>query len=264
MIALRVILPLCLAAFIAFASPEQGKREHGSKRTGEKGVAGSAAKAEGRSPGHKAARYDPLPHDPPMTRPVDINYPPVVYLPVSSPPRPYPVYADEPTPVPSQRPGPARQRKIVRAEIDDCMDHAETAGYSFPGERVVSCEDSTVDLYLSTTAPDSVYFLVPQDNDIKDIGPCESLYDVIRFKPSDWAENHGALLTPGHAYVVWTYEGEFYVVRALDVGERHAAFEWFRHSRLSRATAAEAEKRQKDKDAEEAARREKLGPFFPK
>ncbi len=268
MTALRVFFPLLLAVCVALSSSAQSKRDTGSKRTDEKGTAGAPAKAESRGSDRKPAKdkYDPLPHDPPITRPVDVNYPPFVYLPVSSPPVSYPVYVDGPGPAQgySQRPHPGRQRKVVQVELDDCMDHSDSAGYSFTREQVVSCEDSTVDIYLSTTAPDSAYFMVPQDNDIKDIGPHESLYDVIRFRPRDWAEAHAALLTPGHVYVVWTYNGDFVLVRALDVGERHVAFEWVRHSHLLRTTAAEAEKRQKEKDAEEAKRRENLGPYFTK
>lgn len=268
MTSLRMFLPMFLAVCIVLSSPAQSKRDTGPSRTEKKVAAKPPAKDDSRGPDRKPPRdkYDPLPHDPPITRPVDVNYPPVIYFPVSSPPAPNPVYFDDPNPGSGnpQRPGPGRQRKIVRVELDDCMEHSETAGYSFAQEQVVSCEDSTVDLYLSTTAPDTAYFLVPQDNDIKDIGSRESLRDVVRFKPRDWAEDHAALLVAGHVYVIWTYNGDFCLVRALELGERHVAFEWVRHSQLSRATAGEAEKRQKEKDADEGKRRENLGPYFPK
>jgi len=265
MTSLRLLLPSFLAVCIAFSSPAQSQRESEPSRTGKKAAANPPAKAESKGTKRKPqSGYEPLPHEPPMTRPVDINYPPAIYIPVSS--RPHPAYVSEPEPASSnpQRSGPGRQRKIVTVALDDCVENSEGAGYSFAREQIVACEDSSVDLYLSTTGPDSAYFLVPPDNDIKDLGRHESIRDVVRFKPRDWSEDHAVLLTAGHVYVVWTYDGDFVLVRVVERGARHVTFDWIRHSRLSRATAAEAEMRQREKDEVEASRRENLGPYFTK
>lgn len=134
--------------------------------------------------------------------------------------------------MPQPDPGPGS----VEVKLDDCRENARSAGYSFAEQRVVSSEDSTVDVYLSYE--DGNYlFLVPEDTQIKDIGPRNEFRSIRLIKPGDWTPDHGASLTAGHVYIIWTYSGDFYLVKVDALWEKHAMFSWVWHSRLSREDA---------------------------
>jgi hypothetical protein len=130
-------------------------------------------------------------------------------------------------------------------------------------ERIVSCDDSTVDLYLSYDSLGGYSLLVPEDTDLKDVGSYRSVLDRVRFSPGDWAPNHAVQLLPDHVVVVWTYEGDFYLLQARRLEDKRASIECVWHSRLTRARAEEME----TKAAEERRRKEgkrALGPWFGK
>jgi len=135
-------------------------------------------------------------------------------------------------------PGPeAAGEKEVVVKLDDCMDNAPLAGYSFSEGKVVSCEDSTVDMYLSFSDEGGYFFLVPEDTQIKDIGPRNQLKSVRLIKPVDWSANHAASLIAGHVYVVWASTGDLYLVKVDALWEKHAMFGWIWHSHLTREAA---------------------------
>jgi hypothetical protein len=111
------------------------------------------------------------------------------------------------------------------------------AGYNFSDRRVVSCEDSSVDVYLSFNEDGNYYLLVPEETQIKDIGPRNELRSVRLIKPGNWSPNRGSPLTAGHVYVVWAYSGDMYLVKVDALWEKHAMFSWLWHSHLSREAA---------------------------
>ena len=192
-------------------------------------------------------------------RQVDVISPPVMIGPAKVPPAPGApgggsAYAP---PAQAQR-GQRRGRGVINAELDDCVDSSANAGYSFALQSVVSCEDTTVDMYLSYTPKDGHYFLVPEDTDIKDLGIQPSVTRVPGFSLKGWEPSHGVPLIAGHVYLVWTSGGDLCLVRVDVLREKHASIEWVWHSNLSRARAAEAEK----KKEEEVQRRKDLGPYF--
>ena len=169
----------------------------------------------------------------PITRPVDLVWPPVII----EPPWYVPVYSPYPAePAGDPEPAPAAERG-VEVRLDDCMENAKLAGYNFSARRVVSCEDSTVDIYLSFNDDGNYYFLVPGDTQIKDVGPRNEIRSIRLVKPGNWSANHGAPLTAGHVYVVWAYSGDLYLVKVDALWEKHVMFSWAWHSRLSQADA---------------------------
>ncbi len=169
----------------------------------------------------------------PITRPVDLLWPPVISESpgYASPYAPYPAeLAGDPQPV-------APAERGVEVRLDDCMENAGMAGYNFSGRRVVSCEDSTVDIYLSFNEDGNYYFLVPGDTQIKDVGPRNEIRSIRLIKPGNWSANHGAALTAGHVYVVWASGGDLYLVKVDALWEKHVMFSWLWHSHLSQEDA---------------------------
>ncbi|MEW6510090.1 MAG: hypothetical protein AB1428_03945 [Bacteroidota bacterium] len=263
---LAVLISLGLVLAFTADSPAQSKRETGSQRTGKKEPTRTGSQKTDRGPERRPAKdsYEPLPHEPPITRPVDVIYPPIMIAPPAPPPPPIAILDPPPMPEIPFDPDRRGERRVTQVELSECLDNPASAGYSFADARIVSCEDSTVDLYLSIAPPDSFYFMVPQDNDIKDLGRIRTYRAAAHFRPTDWLDAHAVLIAEGHTYVVWTYTGDFYLVRVRDIRDRRVFLEWIWHSRLSRHTAAEAEERQKEREREREKRREELGPYFGK
>ena len=169
-----------------------------------------------------------------VTRPVDVVWPPVIIEPPDDVTSPYIPYTT-PDPAPAGQAPPAERG--VTVQLDDCMDDAPMAGYNFIDRRIVSCEDSTVDIYLSFNHDGKYYFLVPEDTQIKDIGPRTDIRSIRMVKPSGWTDDHGSLLMAGHAYIVWAASGDLYILKVDALWEKHAMFSWVWHSRLSREAA---------------------------
>jgi hypothetical protein len=143
---------------------------------------------------------------------------------------------------PYEPPVPQRKRTIFATSLGNCIDDPSDAGFCFATRSIVSCEDSTVDFYLSYADSGSFAFLVPHDTDIKDAGYHMNVLDVVIFKPVDWAPEHMVRIEGGHVYIVWTNTGDFYLLRVNSLEKGRAAIEWVRHSRLSRK---EVERHQK-------------------
>ncbi len=165
----------------------------------------------------------------PITRPVDLVWPPAII----EPPGCSPAYGPPPEETASEPP----EGSGIEVRLDDCVENAARAGYSFAAHRVVSCEDSTVDVYLSFDKDGTYYFLVPEDTQIKDIGQQGELRSIRLIKPGNWYQDHAAQLIAGHTYVVWAYSGDLYLVRIDATWEKHVMFSWVWHSRLSREAA---------------------------
>ena len=125
----------------------------------------------------------------------------------------------------------------VTVNLTDCVENSGTAGYNFESGNVVSCEDSTVDVSLSCGENGGYYFLVPEDTRIKDIGPRNDFPRIRLIRPGGWSEDHGALLTAGHVYVLWAYSGDLYLVKVDALWGKNAMFSWVWHSRLSQENA---------------------------
>jgi len=216
---------------------------------------GSPHSASGRFggvPGFRGSRFaGPLGAGPvAITRPVDVVWPPVIIEPPEYVTSPYVPYGD---PDPAAEPAPPAERGVT-VKLDDCMDDAPLAGYNFADRRVVSCEDSTVDVYLSFNQDGKYYFLVPEDTQIKDIGPRTDIRSIRMVKPSGWTDDHGAPLVAGHAYVVWAVSGDLYILKIDALWEKHVMFSWVWHSHLSREAA--------EKFLKENAGGPPAGPYF--
>lgn len=218
----HIVLVLCALVLIASESSAQARRATRSRRSDA--ILRSQWADEGRKP-----RFEP-PLSVPITRPVDVIWPPVMISPPTYVPLPY--QAEEGGGAP---PG----RKIVQVQLDDCVENSRGAGYSFAEEKIISCEDSSVDLYLSYTEDGNYYFLVPDDTDIKDIGPRNALQARILIKPSNWSASHSVPLTAGHEYVLWTPEGDLFLVRVNALWNKHVLFDWVWHSNLLRKDVEE-------------------------
>ncbi|HUI65754.1 MAG TPA: hypothetical protein VL126_13010 [Bacteroidota bacterium] len=188
----------------------------------------SAARWEETGGGRRARLEPPLAV--PITRPVDVIWPPVIVAPPTYVPPAYPTEEASTAP-----PG----RRIVQVQLDDCVENGRMAGYSFADQRIVSCEDSSVDVYLSYTDDGNYYFLVPEDTDIKDIGQRNALQARIMIKPGNWSTSHSVQLMAGHEYVLWTPEGDLFLIRVSALWNKHVLFDWVWHSNLSRKDAEE-------------------------
>jgi hypothetical protein len=142
------------------------------------------------------------------------------------------------TPAPARESQPVEPAdRGVEVRLDDCMENAGAAGYSFSARAVVSCEDSAVDVYLSYNENGGYYFLVPEDTQIKDAGSRYDIRNVRLIKPANWSPDHAAPLVAGHAYVVWASTGDLYLVHVDALWDKHVMFTWLWHSRLSREDA---------------------------
>jgi len=231
---------------------------HHGGGSGQSAGGGSAHSSGGRfrgAPGFRGSRFaGPFGTGPvAVTRPVDVVWPPVIIEPPDYVASPYIPYTGPET-LPAEPEPPAERGVTVK--LDDCMDDAPLAGYNFADRRVVSCEDSTVDVYLSFNQEGKYYFLVPEDTQIKDIGPRTDIRSIRMIKPSGWTDDHGALLMAGHAYVVWAASGDLYVLKVDALWEKHAMFSWVWHSRLSREAA--------EKFLKENAPGPPQGPYYPR
>jgi hypothetical protein len=189
----------------------------------------------GRRPGFTSGRITSItPLRPvPITRPVDLVWPPVIIEP--------PGYALADVPyaagVAHEEEQPVAEDRGVEVRLDDCTENAGKAGYNFLSRSVVSCEDSTVDIYLSFTEDGHYLFLVPEDTQIKDVGPRDDIRSIRLIKPANWSPDHGTEVTAGHVYVVWAYSGDLYLVKVDALWEKHVLFSWLWHSHLSREAA---------------------------
>ena len=221
------LLPL-LCAILLLGTGARGEHRDGGGRRG------GGASAEHRRGFHPEKMVGPMALGPvPITRPVDLVWPPVII----EPPGHAPVYTSYPErPAGDPEPAAAPERG-VEVRLDDCMDNAGKAGYNFSERRVVSCEDSTVDIYLSFSEDGKYYFLVPEDTQIKDVGPRSEIRSIRLIKPGNWSADHGAPLTAGHVYVVWAYSGDLYIVKVDALWEKHVMFSWLWHSHLSQENA---------------------------
>jgi len=258
MVTIRIVASLILSLVLITGATAQTRSDSQPRQSTRKDAQTSTSSKKEKEKNHKETQP---PQEVPQTKPIGIVWPPGVINPPDRPLSPGYVHVPPPVPEPAMNETQARgsrrrEGRVREVQLDGCLDNPAGAGYNFAEERIVSCEDSTVDIYLSYAVNEGYAFLVPQDTDIKDIGPHESVRDVKRFKPDDWAFNHALPLTAGHAYVVWTYGGDFYLVRVNDLRDGHVFLEWRWHSALSRAAAADAEKR--------AAEKKTLGPYFGK
>lgn len=220
------LLPLCAMLLLVTGARASGVTGGGRR---------SAPAAAGHQRGYHMERMpgvSPL-RPVPITRGVDLVWPPVIIEP--------PGYAAPYVPAPAEYAGetaPAESgERGVDVKLDDCMDNAGMAGYNFSERKVVSCEDSTVDIYLSFNEDGNYFFLVPEDAEIKDVGPRNEVRTVRLIKPGNWSPDHGAPLTAGHVYVVWAYSGDLYIVKVEALWEKHVMFSWRWHSHLSRVDA---------------------------
>jgi hypothetical protein len=260
------IFPIIVLAFALLANA-QDKRETGNNRTDPKGEEKSSGSSKDR--GEDRTPKPQPPPEVPQTKPVGVTYPPVV-----PPPPPAAPMFPGPPPVPPDvviahrpNPEPDPRRKIFQAELEDCVESPLKAGYDFGAAKVVSCEDSTVDIYLSHAPNDTTYFLVPEDTDIKDIGDRRTIAEIRGFRPRNWSQTHAAPVVAGHVYVIWTYSNDFYLVQVKDVQSDHVSFDWAWHSQLSRKVAEAAVQKaleKKQQEAERDAERKARGPVFGK
>jgi hypothetical protein len=221
-----MLIVLCATLLAANASRSQHNGGGGRKSAG--------AGTERQRGSHSERMGGPTVLRPvPITRPVDLIWPPVIIEP--------PEYAHAYSPYPAEPAGDpqpaAPVERGVEVRLDDCMENAGLAGYNFSGRRVVSCEDSTVDIYLSFNDDGNYFFLVPGDTKIKDVGPHNEIRSIRFIKPGNWSANQGAQLTAGHVYVVWAYSGDLYLVKVDALWEKHVMFSWLWHSHLSQVDA---------------------------
>ena len=258
---------LVLLSFIVITDASAQKRETGSQRTGTKEEPPTTGTPQDRGPDRRPAPAPPAPAQaspqnpqPAPTGDILWPHPPVDSTPPVFAPTPGP-WAIDPSPAPLRSRGTVR--RAVQVELNDCLDDPGRAGYNFADERVVSCEDSTVDMYLSYTPDVGYAFLVPEDTDIKDVGAWERVEDVRAFWPTDWSAEHAVPIRAGHAYVVWTYAGNFFVVQVRELWQKHAIFEWIWHSNLSREAGGAAKPQKSDAEIPEAQKKPS-GPYFAK
>jgi hypothetical protein len=266
----RAVLLIVLAVMVAAGSPAQ-TRTSGSKRSGDSGDRDAGGSSDRGSPRDQTPAPAPAPTPDPVSTPTPGPSPAPGPSPGPVEIPHYPVVIEDPvvTPMPFDGPEPStpvvqqgRVRRIVQVELTDCVEDPPHSGYCLTEEKVVSCDDSTVDMYLAVSPRDGYALIVPEDTDIKDLGPYRAVEDVRTFRPTDWSPNHAVTLTAGNVYVVWTCTDDFFLVSVRDLRENRVIIEWLWHSNLSRTLAAEMEKKLEEKQKREEERRNQ--PFFSK
>jgi hypothetical protein len=110
-------------------------------------------------------------------------------------------------------------------QLSDFRSIPVRSGYDFSSYSVVPYDDNGSDIWYEYYNGD-MYMDVRTDTDIQDMGPTNSILDISRAPASGWSPTHDVLLTPGHTYVVWTFDDHYAKFRVSALSPVRVSFDW--------------------------------------
>ncbi len=109
--------------------------------------------------------------------------------------------------------------------VTDYRSVPANAGYDFSDYSIVSYNSQNADMYYEYYSGD-YYMNVRTDSDIQDMGPTGSLLDISQAPSKGWSPTHDVLLSPGHTYVVWTWDDHYAKFRVVSMSPGRLVFDW--------------------------------------
>ncbi len=109
--------------------------------------------------------------------------------------------------------------------ITDYRTKPNTAGYDFSTFTVGPYNDNYSDMFFEYYHGE-YYMNVWDDTDIKDMGPTNSLYDIIKAPSGGWSATKDVKLFVGRTYVVWTHNDHYAKFRVISLSSSRVIFDW--------------------------------------
>lgn len=109
--------------------------------------------------------------------------------------------------------------------VTDYRSVPASAGYDFSDYSVVPYNSQSTDMYYEYYSGD-FFMNVRTDSDIQDMGPTGSLLDISQAPSKGWSPTHDVLLSPGHTYVVWTWDDHYAKFRVVSMSPGRLVFDW--------------------------------------
>lgn len=100
-----------------------------------------------------------------------------------------------------------------------------TAGYQYSTYSVLPYDNKNTDMWYEYYNGVS-YMDVNTDTDIQDMGPTQTILDINQAPSSGWSTTHDVQLTPGHTYVVWTWDDHYAKFRVSALAPDRVVFDW--------------------------------------
>lgn len=107
----------------------------------------------------------------------------------------------------------------------------EVSGYNFALYQVVPFDSDYSDFFFENDFG-AFYLNVWEDTDIQDMGWTYNIYDISSAPMDGWVEqNPGANVkyvkaSPGHTYVIWTWDNHFAKIRIESINDERMIFDW--------------------------------------
>lgn len=112
--------------------------------------------------------------------------------------------------------------------LHDLASNPDVAGFDFSQERRVAFDDPNADVFVDRDATLGVLYINAANlsTDLQDMGFTDGL-DDITWSPTDgWSPVGWAQIITGHTYVVWTDNNHYAKLRAVEVADAWARFDW--------------------------------------
>ena len=227
-----VILMLlsCLPAVEAFA-----QREIGNTRDPNVGNTGTRDR-NGRS-GESLPAETPAPQPPPpaqiIGRPLPPEYPapPVPTIIIEQPTCSVPFRHG--TVVIVEQPQPEEAPEVFEIVLREFTDAPSRSGFDFSGDEIVSFNNEAADVYFSVSN-EGPEFVVSRDEDIQDVGQVDSFFELEDASLSEWSATRRVHAEPENAYVVWTWDNQYYKFRVVSLSETRVSIEWMKMEKGAR------------------------------
>ncbi len=97
------------------------------------------------------------------------------------------------------------------------------AGFDFSSDERCAYDDPEADIVFESRDGRG-YIEVSRDTDIRDLGSTTDSSD--RPATAAWSLTHEVLLTPGHTYVVWTWDDQFFRFVVTDESGQRVRYLW--------------------------------------
>lgn len=115
----------------------------------------------------------------------------------------------------------------MNQSIFDFNRFPDNAGYSFTTYSPVRYDSEDADFFFEYYEQGNEFYLdVWDDSDIQDMGATIDIYDIAYAPQSGWSPTKDALISPGHTYVIWTWDNHFAKVRVSSMTRDRIVFDW--------------------------------------
>lgn len=114
------------------------------------------------------------------------------------------------------------------AILYDLATSPDAAGFDFSQERRVPFDNASADVFVDRDVALGVLFINAANltTDLQDMGFTESLDDITWSPSEGWSPVGWAQIIEGHTYVIWTDNNHYAKLRAVEVADTWARFDW--------------------------------------